>query len=130
MNETPKSPCRGCDNEFDNKNDEPCASCPLPGQYDEALKKGFFPSVKFLRTATQPKTDPVTSKNKNVGGQDQKLETKEDKHMPQYTQKMRSSILVGLTRPILRKPKKKMMVRWLWSLKRKKQQFQKRKIRP
>lgn len=28
---------------------EPCASCPLPAQYDDALKQEFFPSMSFLR---------------------------------------------------------------------------------
>ena len=47
-----KSPCRGCPNEFKSKTKEPCEGCPLPGQYDDALKVGFFPAMDFLRQST------------------------------------------------------------------------------
>ena len=66
--ETLKPPCRKCDYEFEDKNHEPCASCPLPQAYNEALNKKQFQTYKFLTTATKnnwgvkkpkPKTKPI-----------------------------------------------------------------------
>jgi len=35
------------------RNQEPCKSCPLPGQYDDALKQTFNPSMAFMRDSSQ-----------------------------------------------------------------------------
>ena len=44
-----KPPCQGCKHELESKRGEPCASCLLPGQYDDALNQTHFPVVEFLR---------------------------------------------------------------------------------
>ena len=48
-NNQPRPPCQGCKHELESKRGEPCASCLLPGQYDDALNQTHFPTVKFLR---------------------------------------------------------------------------------
>ena len=53
LGEEPKHPCRGCAFEKRSKIKDPCASCPLPGQYDDALRAVLFPTMAFMRDSSQ-----------------------------------------------------------------------------
>ena len=53
-----RSPCETCDYRHQSRTKKPCDNCELPGQFDDALKEGFFPIVKFLRDSTPRKPEP------------------------------------------------------------------------
>lgn len=67
LNETPKHPCRICkkirfkDRDYSK---EPCVSCPLPGEYVEAIENGSFKTMAFLRESRLDHWGIKTAKEK------------------------------------------------------------------
>jgi len=48
-----RSPCITCEYRKQSRNDEPCCSCEKPRQYDDELKRLFFPVMDYLRSNNQ-----------------------------------------------------------------------------
>lgn len=83
-----KNPCAGCDHRHkDKKKKEPCASCLLPGQYNDELIKKQFMTMDFLRNSRPDNWGIKKPKNYKEDVQEPQRSTKGDKPMSNDAQK-------------------------------------------